>query len=91
MSHNGSNNNNSNGNAKASPDVSGIVPPASRWQHFHRESIQDREERYAELFRKMDVNKDGTICIADLTEALHNLGLRNHPQAAKVRTKYIYS
>ncbi|XP_067941031.1 mitochondrial adenyl nucleotide antiporter SLC25A24-like [Watersipora subatra] len=67
---------------KTNGDEIQIIPPASRWQHYHAESEEERERRYAKLFKELDVNNDGIICMADLTEALRSMGLR-HPQAAK--------
>jgi len=58
--------------------------PASHWGNYSKESEQERQKRYKELFSKLDVNKDGTICIADLTQALSAMGLGNQSQTAQV-------
>lgn len=59
--------------------------PASRWQSFNTETAHDRAQRYGDLFKELDVNKDGTICIDDLTAALSTRGLKNQSQVAQVR------
>jgi len=55
----------------------------TRWYRYGQESIQDRHERYAAIFRRLDVNKDGIICIDDLTAALKEMG-SSDPSHAQV-------
>ena len=45
---------------------------------------QEDEERYAGLFNKLDVNKDGRIDIEDLTEALQQMQVPHLPGHAQV-------
>lgn len=59
------------------------LPPASRWQNFEKESAEDRRIRYSAIFSRLDVNKDGTVCIGDLTEALKAMGSKD-PSHAEV-------
>ena len=47
------------------------------------EAVED-EERIAELFNQLDVNKDGRIDIHDLTEALAKLNIPQIPGQAQV-------
>lgn len=70
-----------------SPSEKSGVSPASRWHNFSKESMNDREERYATLFDKLDINKDGTVCIEDLTESLRAMGLKDQTQAARVSSE----
>lgn len=39
------------------------------------ESVEDMDERYAELFKKLDKGSDGRIDIKDLTDELKELGM----------------
>lgn len=39
------------------------------------ESSEDMDERYAELFKKLDKGGDGRIDIKDLTDELKELGM----------------
>jgi len=49
----------------------------------HSSSAAD-EQRIEELFRKLDVNRDGRIDIHDLSEALHRLEVHQLPRHAEV-------
>jgi len=51
-------------------------------------SISEADERrLEELFRKLDVNRDGRIDIHDLSEALHRLKVPQLPGHAQVCSK----
>lgn len=52
------------------------------------ESLQEVEERYNELFKKLDKGGDGRIDIKDLTSELKELGVCE--SYAEVKTSYIY-
>ena len=48
----------------------------------------DQKARYSELFRQLDVNSDGRICVEDLQIGLEKLGVHTLPGHAQV-TKFI--
>ena len=56
---------------------------ASGLSILHVSSEAD-ERRIEDLFRKLDVNKDGRIDIHDLSEALHRLEVPQLPGHAQV-------
>ncbi|XP_077986670.1 calcium-binding mitochondrial carrier protein SCaMC-2-like [Glandiceps talaboti] len=51
--------------------------------HVHELSTED-EERFSDLFNKLDMNKDGRIDIEDLTHGLKKLGVHQMPGQAQI-------
>lgn len=45
---------------------------------------KDDEKRIAELFKEMDINKDGRIDVKELSEGLKRLGIHHVPDQAEV-------
>lgn len=65
-----------------SEDRPKLSSASTRWHRYHQESEQERNARYSAIFKRLDVNKDGTICIDDLTEALKTMGTSDPGTAA---------
>ena len=56
--------------------------------HCFHDIAPEEEQQLRNLFKKLDINKDGVIDIDDLTEALQTLKVPQLPGQAEVR-KYI--
>lgn len=54
-----------------------------RGSAFDSETHDERQERYHALFVALDVNKDGTICVDDLSEAFRAMDMQTRPHEAQ--------
>ena len=52
--------------------------------HDHHHLSEEEEERLGKLFNELDLNKDGRICVDDLSRALHKLQIPQVPGQAQV-------
>jgi Ca2+-binding EF-hand superfamily protein len=53
------------------------------------ETAEDMEERYGDLFKKLDKGRDGRIDISDLTSALKELGVCESYAAVRNRRERV--